>query len=103
MLARPGTCRVAPSGPGRSGRGGAYGGETPRESVDRGSRLGLVPRHQPAKKQTAGEPPGQKVKMRLDAKGRWVPVEDPRETVETTEAAERPPTGNDPRPAAFRN
>ena len=40
--------------------------------------------------------------MRLDAKGRFVPVEEPRETFETTEAAERPPTGDDPRPAAFR-
>ena len=41
--------------------------------------------------------------MRLDAKGRWIPVYPPRETTETTEAAERPPTGDDPRPAAFRN
>jgi hypothetical protein len=41
--------------------------------------------------------------MRLDAKGRWVPVEEPRETVETTEASERPPTPDDPRPAQFRN
>jgi hypothetical protein len=40
--------------------------------------------------------------MRLDATGRWVPVEDPRATTETTEAAERPPTPDDPRPAAFR-
>jgi hypothetical protein len=49
-----------------------------------------VARHEPAKGQTAGEPPGTKVKMRLDPKGRWVPVEEPRVTVETTEAAERP-------------
>ena len=41
--------------------------------------------------------------MRLDAKGRWVAVRAPRETTETTEAAERPPTGDDPRPSAFRN
>jgi hypothetical protein len=61
-----------------------------------------VARHEPAKNQTAGEPLGNKVKMRLDAKGRFVPVEEPREVTETTEAAERPPTGEDPRPAAFR-
>src|SRR3954453_22051762 len=37
MVDRPGTCRVAPSGPGRSTRGRAYGGEAPRGSVDPGS------------------------------------------------------------------
>jgi len=62
-----------------------------------------VARHEPAKGQTAGEPPGTKVKMRLDPKGRWVPVEEPRVTVETTEAAERPPMPDDPRSAASRN
>jgi hypothetical protein len=62
-----------------------------------------MPRQQPAKRQTAGEPPGAKVKMRLDAKGRWVAVEPKPETTETTEAAERPPTPDDPRPAQFRN
>src|SRR4051794_39150227 len=36
MVDRPGTCRVTPSGPGRSARGGAYGGEAPRGSVDPG-------------------------------------------------------------------
>src|SRR3954451_12298754 len=35
MVDRPGTCRVTPSGPGRSARGRAYGGEAPRGSVDR--------------------------------------------------------------------
>lgn len=59
-------------------------------------------RHQPAKTGT-GEPLGPKVKMRLDEKGRFVPVHEERETTETTEAAERPPMGDDPRPAAFRN
>ena len=59
-------------------------------------------RHEPAAKQSAGEPLPEKVKMRLDAKGRWVAVEPPRETTETIEAAERPPTPDDPRPAAFR-
>ena len=60
-------------------------------------------RHQPAKNQTAGEPPPKKVKMRLDAKGRWVPADEAPEVITTTEAAERPPTPDDPRPAAFRN
>jgi hypothetical protein len=62
-----------------------------------------MPRHEPSGRQDAGEPPGAKVKMRLDAKGRWVPVVKPRETTPETEAAERPPLGDDPRPAAFRN
>jgi hypothetical protein len=43
-----------------------------------------------------------KLKVQLDAKGEWRAVEPPRETVETIEAAERPPTPDDPRPAAFR-
>ena len=60
-------------------------------------------RHEPAKNQTAGEPLGNKVKMRLDAKGRFVAVEEPRVTNATTEAAERPPTPDDPRPSAFQN
>ena len=59
-------------------------------------------RHQPAKTGT-GEPLGEKVKMRLDAKGRFVPVLPERETTETTEAAERPPTPDNPHPASFRN
>ena len=59
-------------------------------------------RHQPAKTGT-GEPLGPKVKMRLDEKGRFVPVHEERETTESTEAAERPPTPDDPRPAAYRN
>jgi hypothetical protein len=62
-----------------------------------------MPRQEPARNQTAGEPIGEKVKMRLDAKGRWVPVLDPTVKVATTEAAERPPTPDDPRNAAFRN
>ena len=41
--------------------------------------------------------------MRLDAKGRWVPVIAKVETATTTEAAERPPTPDDPRQNAFRN
>jgi hypothetical protein len=60
-------------------------------------------RHEPAGRESAGEPPAARVTMRLDAKGRWQPVLPPRETVETVEAAERPATPDDPRPAAFRN
>src|SRR4051794_8283212 len=37
MVDRPGIRRVTPSGPGRSARGRAYGGEAPRGSVDRSS------------------------------------------------------------------
>jgi hypothetical protein len=59
-------------------------------------------RHEPAGRESAGEPPADRVTMRLDANGRYVPV-DKRETVATIEAAERPPTPDDPRPAAFRN
>jgi hypothetical protein len=62
-----------------------------------------MPKHEPSGRQDAGEPPAAKVKMRLDAKGRWVPVHPPREMVTTTEAAERPPTPDDPRQNAFRN
>ena len=61
-----------------------------------------MPRHQPARTGT-GEPIGPKVKMRLDEKGRFVPVLPAQETTETTEAAERPATPDDPRPAAYRN
>jgi hypothetical protein len=62
-----------------------------------------MPKREPAGRQDAGEPPPDKVTMRLDANGKWVAVHPPRETVETTEAAERPPVGEDPRPNAFRN
>jgi hypothetical protein len=64
--------------------------------------LVFMPRHEPSGRQSAGEPPNLKVKMRLE-KGRFVPVEEPRELNETTEAAERPPTPDDPRPTAFLN
>ena len=62
-----------------------------------------MPRHEPSGRQDAGEPPAAKVKMRLDAKGRWVAVHPPAETTPEMEASERPPTPDDPRPAAFRN
>jgi hypothetical protein len=44
-----------------------------------------------------------KLKVQLDAKGEWQAVEPPRVMVETIEAAERPPTPDDPRTAPFRN
>jgi hypothetical protein len=61
-----------------------------------------MPKREPAARQSAGEPPGGVVRMRLDAKGRWVSAEPKPETTETIEAAERPPTPDDPRPSAFR-
>jgi hypothetical protein len=42
--------------------------------------------------------------MRLDGKGRWVPVEDDAEpTTATTEAKPRPQQADDPRTGPFRN
>ena len=61
-----------------------------------------MPKHEPSGRQSAGEPPNLKVKMRLE-NGRFVPVEEPRDLTETTEAAERPPTPADPRPASYIN
>jgi hypothetical protein len=61
-----------------------------------------MPKREPAAHPTAGEPPSGVVRMRLDAKGRWVSAEPKPETVETIEAAERPPTPDDPRGSAFR-
>ena len=61
-----------------------------------------MPRHEPSRRQTAGEPPPSKVKMRLDDKGNWVPIVLDIEPVEPAEPAERPPTPDDPRPAAMR-
>ena len=51
-----------------------------------------MPQREPARRQTAGEPPSSKVKMRLDESGRWVPVlPEAAETTPAGEAAERPP------------
>jgi hypothetical protein len=61
-----------------------------------------MPRQEPARSQTAGEPPNLKLKVQLDPEGVWRAVEPPRQMTETIEAAERPPTPDDPRPAAFR-
>jgi hypothetical protein len=67
-----------------------------------GAYTRLMPRHEPSRRTDAGEPPGAKVKMRLDEKGRWVPVVPERETTPTTSAAPRPESPDDQRPSAFR-
>ena len=59
-------------------------------------------RHERAPREAAGEPPKLTLKVQLDASGKYRPVEEPKETTATIEAAERPPTPDDPRPAAFR-
>jgi hypothetical protein len=57
-----------------------------------------MPQREPARRQTAGEPPGSKVKMRLDENGRWVPIlPEPAEKTPASDAAKRPPTPDDPR------
>jgi hypothetical protein len=61
-----------------------------------------MPKREPGH-QHSGEPLGNVVKLRRDANGRLVPADLKQETTPTTEAAERPPTGEDPRPAAYRN
>jgi hypothetical protein len=61
-----------------------------------------MPKHEPAGRQSAGEPPPMKLKVQLDAAGRWRAVEPERKLVETIEAAERPTTPDDPRPAPWR-
>ena len=57
-----------------------------------------MPQREPARRQTAGEPPSSKVKMRLDEHGRWVPLlPEATEPTPANEAAERPPTADDKR------
>jgi hypothetical protein len=58
-----------------------------------------MPQREPARRQTAGEPPAATVTMRLDEHGRWVPVLPAEQPTPTTEATERPPTPDDPRGA----
>lgn len=52
---------------------------------------------EPARRQTAGEPPKSKVTMRLGRDGRWVAHVPEPEGTPTSEPAERPPTPEDPR------
>lgn len=60
-------------------------------------------RHEPLGRAAPGAPPGMKVTVKLDAGGRPHIVVPPEETTETVEAAERPPTPDDPRTAPMRN
>jgi hypothetical protein len=62
-----------------------------------------MPRHEPSGRPAAGAPPDLRVRMRRGPDGKLVPVLEPEPTVETTEAAERPPTPDDPRTAGQRN
>jgi|GEM_PF-5146545 len=62
-----------------------------------------MPKRQSLGRQDAGAPPAEKVTMRLGPDGRFVAVREPRELTPETRADERPPEGEDPRPAAFRN
>ncbi len=59
-----------------------------------------MPQREPARRQAAGEPPGSTVKMRLDEKGRWVPVLPEAETPPAEDAADEPPAPGDRRDAA---
>jgi hypothetical protein len=62
-----------------------------------------MPRHEPLGRPAPGDPPGMKVRMRRGADGKLHVVVPERELTETTEAAERPPTPDDPRTANQRN
>jgi hypothetical protein len=62
-----------------------------------------MPRHEPLGRPAAGAPPGMKVRVRRGPDGRMEIVPPERVTVETVEAAERPPTPDDPRTANMRN
>jgi hypothetical protein len=61
-----------------------------------------MPRHEPSRRQTAGEPPPSKVKMRLDEKGKWVPILLDVEPVDEAPAEGSGPGPDDPRPATMR-
>jgi hypothetical protein len=60
-------------------------------------------RHEPLGRAAPGAPPGMKVTVRMGADGKPHVVPPPRETRETTEAAEKPPVPDDPRTANMRN
>jgi hypothetical protein len=61
-----------------------------------------MPRYERAPREAAGEPPKLTLKVQLDASGKYRAVEEPKVTTATIEAAERPPTPDDPRAAPFR-
>ena len=60
-------------------------------------------RHEPLGRAAPGAPPGMKVTVRLGPDGKPQVVAPEAQTVETTEAAERPPMPDDPRTATQRN
>lgn len=62
-----------------------------------------MPRHEPLGRAAPGAPPDMTVRMRRGPDGKLIPVVPPKETVETTEAAERPPIPDDPRTPNQRN
>jgi hypothetical protein len=62
-----------------------------------------MPRHEPLGRPAPGAPPDMKVRMRRGPDGKVEVVVPERQLVETTEAAERPPTPDDPRTANQRN
>jgi hypothetical protein len=62
-----------------------------------------MPRHEPSRREEPLLGAGGKVKMRRGADGRMHVVLPERETTETTEAAERPSTADDPRTSSQRD
>ena len=60
-------------------------------------------RHEPLGRAAPGAPPEMKVTVRLGPDGKPRVVVPPKQTVETTEAAEKPPIPDDPRSANMRN
>jgi hypothetical protein len=66
-----------------------------------------MPRHERAPRETAGAPPAKGTPLKLNARrgadGRLEIDAPGRELKATVEAAERPPTPDDPRPAGVRN
>jgi hypothetical protein len=62
-----------------------------------------MPRHQPSQRSDPGELLAGKVVMRRGPDGKLEVVVPPRVVTETTEAAERPPTPDDPRTSSQRN
>jgi hypothetical protein len=62
-----------------------------------------MPRHEPSGRLHPGELLGEKVVMRRGADGKLQVVLPDRALKETTEAAERPPVGDDPRSGPLRD
>jgi hypothetical protein len=62
-----------------------------------------MPRHQPSERYDPAEALAGKVVMRRGPDGRLEVVVPERELTETTEAAERPPTPDDPRTSSQRD